>query len=80
MTGERWWEIPGHSSVEECQQAAAKLAAGEDEVENDRGHVDWERTYDRLESWYHLRLPTDTDDERYKVMKREIQKARRGSG
>lgn len=65
------------STVEECRAAAQALAADESEVENERGQVDWDATYDRIEKWYNLALPTDTDDERYKAIRKEITKARR---
>jgi hypothetical protein len=77
MTATEWWAEPGFSTVDECIAAATKMADGEDEVENDRGHVDWDSTFDRLESWFHLRLPTDTDAEQYRAMRRVITKARK---
>lgn len=65
------------STIEEVTRAATAFAESEDEVENGRGGVDWERTFDRIEAWYSLRLPSDTDDERYRIIRRIITKARR---
>lgn len=70
-------KIEDLSSLEEVTAAAVEFAEGECEIENDRGQVDWERTFDRIEAWHNLRLPSDTDDERYKIIRREIAKARR---
>lgn len=66
------------STLEEVQAAATEFADGESEVENERGQIDWERTFDRIESWYSLRLPISTEDERYEIIRRTIKKARRG--
>lgn len=65
------------TSVEACRAAAEHFAADEAEVENDRGQVDWERTIERIESWYHLYLPLDGDAEQYRVIRAAIRKARR---
>jgi hypothetical protein len=66
--------------VEVVAEAARHFAESECEVENDRGQVDWERTIERVEEWYHLHLPVDGDDERYKVIRREVRKARKAEG
>jgi hypothetical protein len=65
------------STIEEVTAAAVAFADSESEVENERGQVDWDRTFDRIEAWHNLSLPSDTDDERYRIIRREITKARR---
>jgi hypothetical protein len=64
------------TSVEVCAEAATHLAETECVVENDRDQVDWERTIERLETWYRLNLPTDSDANQYKIIRKSIRKVR----